>query len=181
MKIKLVFFIAGLVVVMASVNWVYQVIQNPVILISMLGSKQFKSSKYTWNVYYDLFEEHSTDIMTAEFLGAMAQVESGGNPIVSPEWKWRLTTNVFRIYAPASTSVGLYQYTKPTFKGAKRFCIHNHKVVLDGFFLDPRTCWFNALYSRLSPSNSIEMTSARLHYYTEKIIRKSGQANASIL
>ena len=43
--------------------------------------------------------------------------------MITPYWRWRLTTNIFKIYAPASTSAGLYQYTRPTFVDAKRFCI----------------------------------------------------------
>ncbi len=59
--------------------------------------------------------------MTPEFLCAMAQVESSGNPFASPKWKWQRTTDIKKIYAPASSAVGLLQYTNGTFKEAKQF------------------------------------------------------------
>lgn len=165
----------------AGINWVYQVVNNPIILLHSFFAGDFKSSKSTWKAYHHLFKEHSTPMMTAPFLGALAQVESAGNPVITPRWKWRFTTNLFKIYAPASTSAGLYQYTKPTFKDAKRFCIHNHRVALRGSVFRLSGCWFNGLYSRLWPSHAIEMTSARLHYYVERILKKRGQRNVSLL
>ncbi len=159
----------------------YQAVRNPAILISLFGSGMYKSSYSTWEAYKHLFEEHSTYIMTAEFLGAMAQAESGGNPLVIPQWKWQLTTDITRIYAPASTSAGLFQYTQPTFQDAKRFCIHNHNLATQGEFFSLRSCWFNSMYSRFWPSHAIEMTSARLHYYVKRILRKTGFSKVSVL
>ncbi len=43
-----------------------------------------------------------------------------------------------------------------------RYCIHDHVVVEEGPWLDPSSCWFNILYSRVVPSHAIEMTSALL-------------------
>lgn len=166
---------------LAAVNWTYQVVQNPAILIALFSGNNYKSSDLTWKTYHSLFKEHSTEIMTPAFLGAMAQVESAGNPLIIPPWRWRFTTNIFKIYAPTSTSVGLYQYTKPTFQDAKRFCIHNHKVTMKGSILNIRSCWFNGLYSRFWPSHAIEMTSARLHFYVKKILRNSHKKKSSSL
>ena len=179
-RIRLLFAIIVGVTVLAGVNWVYQIYNNPVILFGMFSSGNYKSSNSTWKSYEHLFERHSTPIMTKEYLAALAQAESAGNPIITPEWKFRFTTDFFKIYAPASTSAGLYQYTKPTFKDAKRFCIHNHKVALKGSILDLKSCWFNNFYSRLWPSHAIEMTSARLHYYVEKLLDNAGITNASL-
>lgn len=179
-RTKIILLLPLLLIVFAAVNWSYQVIQNPAILIALFSGKKYKSSNLTWKSYHSLFKEHSTEMMTPEFLGAMAQVESAGNPLIIPPWRWRLTTNIFRIYAPASTSAGLYQYTKPTFQDAKRFCIHSHQVALKGPLLNIRSCWFNGLYSRFWPSHAIEMTSARLHYYVKKILRKFNKKESSI-
>ena len=169
--------LAGLLVV---ANWIYQVVNNPAVILSLFGGDSYKSSRSTWKAYRGLFKEHSTSVMTPKFLAAMAQVESAGNPMVIPQWRWRLTTNILRIYAPASTSAGLYQYTRPTFVDAKRFCIHNHQVTLSGSFLNPRSCWFNGFYSRFWPSHAIEMTSARLHYYQERIVDKRTSGTVSL-
>ncbi len=179
-KLKLVLVSIGFVSILAGINWFYQVVHNPVILLSPFVTGDFKSSNSTWKAYRHLFKRHATPVITAEYLGALAQVESAGNPLITPQWRWRLTTDFFKIYAPASTSAGLYQYTKPTFKDAKRFCIHNHQVTLDGPFFKPDTCWFNGLYSRLWPSHAIEMTSARLHYYVEDILSKQGKSGVSV-
>lgn len=179
-KLKLFFGVIALIAILAGVNWLYQVINNPVILMAPFVEGKYKSSGSTWKAYRYLFKRHSTDIMTPGYLGALAQAESAGNPLITPEWKWRLTTNPFKIYAPASTSAGLYQYTKPTFQDAKRFCIHNNEVVLAGPVWDPTSCWFNGLYSRLWPSHAIEMTSARLHHYATRILKRKGLSNVSL-
>jgi len=179
-KLKIALIILGIVGLLAVANWVYQVVNNPAVLISLISQDQYKSSRSTWKSYRDLFKEHSTPIMTPKFLAAMAQVESAGNPMVTPQWRWRLTTNILRIYAPASTSAGLYQYTRPTFKDAKRFCIHNHQVALRGSILDPTACWFNMFYSRFWPSHAIEMTSARLHHYQQLLVNKRTSGNVSL-
>ncbi|MBT4268884.1 MAG: lytic transglycosylase domain-containing protein [Deltaproteobacteria bacterium] len=173
--------IIGIVILLAGVNWVYQVVHNPIILLGQFIDGDLKSANSTWKIYHHLFEEHSTFIMTAAYLGALAQVESAGNPVITPYWKWQFTTDIFKIYAPASTSAGLYQYTKATFKDAKRFCIHNHQVAFSGSFFKLTGCWFNGLYSRLWPSHAIEMTSARLHYYVERSLKKQGKQNVSLL
>jgi hypothetical protein len=107
--------------------------------------------------------------MTPEFLAALAQTESAGNPVAQPYWRWDLSSNPFEIYAPASSSSGLFQITQGTFEEGKKFCIHNGRVAMDGPWHKLNSCWFNFLYSRLSPTDSIEITSARLHYLTEKI------------
>ena len=46
-------------------------------------------------------------------------------------WRWRLSWNPFELYQPASSAVGMYQITDPTFQEAKRYCIHDHVVVED--------------------------------------------------
>lgn len=92
----------------------------------------------------------------------------------------QMTTDITRIYAPASTSAGLYQYTRSTFEDARRFCIHNHRVSLKKPFPNLSGCWFNALYSRFCPSHAIEMTSARLDYYLRAVLKRSARQNVSL-
>src|SRR5262249_41388841 len=63
---------------------------------------------------------------------------------------------------PASSAVGMYQITTPTFREARRYCIHDHEVVEEGRWYQWRSCWFNGLYTRVLPSHAVEMTSALL-------------------
>ncbi|MCP4757784.1 MAG: transglycosylase SLT domain-containing protein [Proteobacteria bacterium] len=167
--IRLLLAIASVVLI----NGLYQVGKKPAELLDLLHISSYKASTSTWEAYKDDFENHATRDMTAEFLAALAQAESAGNPWATPEWKWRLTTDITRIYAPASSSVGLFQYTEGTFKDGKRFCVHFGKVVLDGKWYDPFSCWFNWFYSRTSPSDSIEVTAARLQHYVDRVVGKN--------
>lgn len=77
-------------------------------------------------------------------------------------WRWNRTWNPLDLYRPASSAAGMYQITDSTFREAKRYCIHNHKVILDGPWTDVNSCWFNSLYTRVVPSHAIELTAARL-------------------
>ncbi len=56
----------------------------------------------------------------------------------------------------------MYQLTDPTFREARRFCIHNHVVVEQGPWYDFRSCWFNSTYTRVVPSHAVELTAALL-------------------
>ena len=116
----------------------------------------------TWKQYESLFHEHATSIITPEFLAALAQVESGGNPVAQTYWRWQFTWNPLTWYQPASSAVGMFQITDGTFSDAKRYCIHDHIVVEDGPWHDWRSCWFNSLYTRIVPSHAIELTAALL-------------------
>src|SRR4051812_47233969 len=93
---------------------------------------------------------------------ALAQVESSGNPVARTYWRWQLTAQPLSVYRPASSAVGMYQITDGTFAEARRYCIHNHVVVEDGRWNDLRSCWFNALYTRVVPGDAVEMTAALL-------------------
>ncbi len=157
--------LVGAVVILAAwsaVNWVYQVIRKPTELFFPVSGALAKSPPETWRWYGPLFSKHSTAVITPELLAALAQGESGGNPVARTFWRWRLTWNPFELYQPASSAVGMYQITDATFREAKRYCIHDHVVVEDGPWHDVRSCWFNSLYTRVVPSHAIEMTAALL-------------------
>jgi hypothetical protein len=174
-----VIVIVGVLLVI-TLNLLIQLIKKPTELFGLFTSGSYKTTQETWETYGKFCQNHSTDIMTPEFLCAMAQTESGGNQFNTPRWRWRWTTDITRIYAPSSSAAGLMQYTDDTFIDAKQFCIHDNEVVLQGKFLEFDKCWFNFLYTRLSPSNSIEMTSARLHYYIEDILKDYGYSGTSL-
>src|SRR5262249_11881602 len=96
----------------------------------------------TWRQYAPLFREYSTASISPELLAALAQIESASNPLASTYWRWRLTWNLFAVYQPASSGVGMYQMTDAAFAEAQRYCILHHAVVENG-------CASNGLYSRV--------------------------------
>src|SRR5262245_37375814 len=145
-----------------AVNWSYQVVRKPSELFFPVSEHFYKDPAETWDAYGSLFERHSTPIMTADLLAALAQVEGSGNPVVRTYWRWSLTHEPFEIFRPASSAVGMYQITDGTFEIARRYCVHRHRVVEDGPWYDFKSCWFNVLYTRTVPSHSVEMTSAYL-------------------
>jgi len=147
----------------AGTNWMVQVWRKPSEMFFPVGQALAKSPASTWREYGPLFREHSTPVMTAELLAALAQVEGAGNPVATPQWTWRWSRNPFEWYRPASSAVGMFQITDAAYRDAKRYCIHDHAVAEDGPWYDPGSCWFNGLYTRVVPSHAIEMTSALLH------------------
>ena len=159
-------FVVYLVLAVAALyplNWVYQVARKPGELLAPISASFSKSPHSTWRDYGALFDKHSTDIVTAEFLAALAQVESDGNPIATTYWRWRWSWNPFEVYRPASSALGMFQFTDGTFAEARRYCIHEHEVAEDGSWYDIDSCWFNVFYTRTIASHAIELTSAYLH------------------
>lgn len=145
-----------------AVNWVYQVVRKPSELFFPVDRVLAKAPSETWRQYGSLFREHSTSVITPELLGALAQVESAGDPVARTYWRWQLTWNPLALYQPASSAVGMFQLTDAAFQEARRFCIHDHVVVEDGPWHDFRSCWFNRLYTRVLPSHAVELTAALL-------------------
>jgi len=154
----------------ASVNWTYHAINKPTEVLFPLDHSLGKSPPETWQQYGSLFRKHSTSVITPDFLASLAQVEGGGNPVARTYWRWRQTWNPLELYRPASSAVGMYQITNSTFREAKRYCIHDHKVVEDGPWHDVNSCWFNSLYTRVAPSHAIELTAAQLDRAVAKAI-----------
>jgi len=162
---------AVLVAAWAVVNWAYQAIRKPTELFFPVSGVLAKAPAETWQSYEPLFNQHSTAVLTPEFLAALAQVEGSGNPLARTYWRWRPATNPFEVYQPASSAVGMYQITDATFVEAKRYCVHDHVVA--------ESCWFNGLYSRVVPSHAIEMTSALLDRRVASAIERHPVAGAT--
>jgi len=171
---------ALLLVAWSAVNWVYQTIRKPSEVFFPVSDALVKTPPETWQQYGPLFREHSTAVITPEFLAALAQVEGGGNPVARTYWRWRLTRNPFELYQPASSAVGMYQITDATFREARRFCIHDHVVVEDGPWHDGRSCWFNSLYTRVVPSHAIELTAALLDRGVASVMGRQRIATATL-
>ena len=159
---RLVVGLAALLLFGAGMNWLYHTLHKPTEMFFALDEALDKQPYETWKEYGPLFRTHSTAVITPELLAALAQVESAGNPVARTYWRWRLSWNPLEWYRPASSAVGMFQITDATFQAGKRYCIHDHRVVQEGAWNAPHSCWFNALYSRVLPSHAIELTAALL-------------------
>lgn len=154
-------------------NAAYQVARKPSELLFPWSEAYYKTPEQTWDAYATLFERHSTELIDAPLLAALAQAEGSGNPIVRTYWRWKLTRRPFEIFRPASSAVGMYQITDGTFAEARRYCIHDHALAEAGPWYSMRSCWFNAWYSRLVPSHAVELTAAHLHLQAARIIEQA--------
>ncbi len=154
--------VVALATLWLAANGIYQVIRKPTELLFPVSGIFYKTPSETWDAYAPLLRRHATDVISAEFLAALAQVEGSGNPVVRTYWRWSWGTDPFEVYRPASSAVGMYQITDGTFERAKRYCIHDHVVVEEGPWHAWRSCWLNELYFRVVPSHAIELTAAFL-------------------
>src|SRR5256885_2663244 len=171
---------AVILAVWSAVNWAYQVLRKPTELFFPVSGALSKRPAETWRQYATVFHEHSTPVMTPELLAALAQVEGAGNPVARTYWRWRLSWNPFELYRPASSAVGMYQITDPTFREARRYCIHDHVVVEEGPWHEWKSCWFNGLYMRVVPSHAVELTSALLDRSVASTIARQRVGVASL-
>lgn len=175
--------VLGAILVLAiwvAVNWVYQVIRKPSELFFPVDRVLAKAPTETWRRYGPLFREHSTSVISAELLGALAQVESAGDPLARTYWRWQLSWNPFALYQPASSAVGMFQLTDATFNEARRFCIHGHVVVEDGPWHDLHSCWFNRFYTRVVPSHAVELTAALLDRQVARVLARHRLSAATL-
>jgi hypothetical protein len=156
-----------------------QVARKPAELFFPVSGSLGKPPPLTWQRYGPLFTEHATAVITPELLAALAQVEGSGNPVARTYWRWQFSWNPFELYRPASSAVGMFQITNGTFAEARRYCIHDHLVVEDGPWHDLRSCWFNALYTRVVPSHAVEMTAALLDRTVARTLDGNGIVTAS--
>jgi len=161
-SVQIISGVVALAALWATANGIYQVIRKPTELFFPVSGTLYKVPSETWDAYGSLFRKHATNVISAELLAALAQVEASGNPIARTYWRWSWRTDPFELYRPASSAVGMYQITDGTFEEAKRYCVHNHVVALDGPWHAWRSCWFNGFYFRVVPSHAVELTSAYL-------------------
>jgi hypothetical protein len=95
-------------------------------------------------------------------------------------WRWALTHELFDVYRPASSAVGMYQITDGTFAAARRYCVHRHEVVEEGPWYAWRSCWFNELYTRTVASHAVELTAAYLERGVTDTLRRHAITNATL-
>jgi len=169
-----------LVALAFTVNAIYQVMRKPTELYFPVDGVLSKAPADTWRSYGPLFRAHSTAVVAPELLAALAQVEGAGNPVARTYWRWRLTIEPFNMYRPASSAVGMYQLTDAAFADARRFCIRDHVVVEDGAWNDWHSCWFNALYTRVIPSDAVELTAILLDRGVSRVLAHQRVHSASL-
>jgi hypothetical protein len=167
---------AALIALAFALNWIYQVARKPAELFFPVSGVLSKTPAETWRHYEPIFRDHATTVITPDFLAALAQVEGTGNPVARTYWRWRMTSEPFEVYRPASSAVGMYQITDATFSEAKRYCIRDHAVVMDGPWHEWRSCWFNSFYLRVMPSHAAEMTSAFLDRRVASVLARNRSA-----
>ncbi len=142
-----------------ALNFFVQIYRKPTEILRFARLGRAKSPRQTWNEFGADFRRYSTDVITADFLAGLVQVESSGDPFASPAWTWRWSTNLWGIYGPPSSAIGLLQITNGNFGQARYYS--NKEEHFAGF------------HSRAIGSHSIEMTAAFLHAHVRKILSGS--------
>jgi hypothetical protein len=170
--VRIVVIAATILAVFSATNLVYHVVRKPTEVFAPMSGAFNKTPIETWRQYASLFREYSTASISPELLAALAQVEAAGNPVASTYWRWRLTWNLFAIYQPASSSVGMYQMTDAAFAEARPYCIRHHVVVEDG-------CSLTGLDTRVLPSRAIELTAVFLDRNVTAILARPLKAATS--
>jgi hypothetical protein len=161
------------------VNWVYQVTRKPTELLFPVSKSFVKRPPETWREYSSLFREHSTKVITPELLAALSQVEASGNPLVLTYWRWSWIAKPFEIYKPASSAVGMFQMTDGTFEEARHYCIRDHAVVRDQADGLWHSCGLVPVYSRLLPSDAVQLTAIYLDLHVASILSRHKSVRAT--
>jgi len=152
--VRIPILVAMVLALLAATNLTYQVVRKPTEMFFPVAGALDKRPAETWAEYGPLFQEYSTAAVSPELLAALAQVEGAGNPVARTYWRWRPSWNLFAVYAPASSAVGMYQMTDPAFAEARDACIRDHAVTDD--------CWFADLYSRVLPAHAVQLAAVYL-------------------
>ncbi|MTJ82287.1 MAG: lytic transglycosylase domain-containing protein [Telmatospirillum sp.] len=160
---------------LAGANMVYHIARKPAEMLFPVAGVLKKMPSATWDQYGPLFREYSTAQVSPELLAALAQVEGAGDPVAHTYWRWRPTWNLLSLYQPASSAVGMYQMTDPTFSDARRYCIRQHKVVAATAWGDWQSCWFTDLYTRVLPSHAVQLTAISLDRSITAILARAGR------
>ena len=153
-----------------AVNLVYQITRKPAELLTPISGSFLKSPSLTWERYGSFFRDYSTPVISPTFLAALAQVESDGNPIARPPWRWAWSWDPFELYKPASSALGMFQITDGTFIEARKSCLANGADSTDEASGDRTLCGSPFLYTRISARDSIEMTAAYLHRQVARVL-----------
>ncbi len=164
----------------AAANWTYQALRKPTELLFPVSDTLAKTPSQTWREYGPHFRKHATAVMTPELLAALAQIEASGNPLARTYWRWQPSWHPFEIYRPASSAVGMYQITDGTFVQGRRQCLPDARRSDDEDEDGPVSCWFDGLYSRVVPSEAVELTSKLLDRAVAATLRRERIRGATL-
>jgi hypothetical protein len=156
----------------AGANGLWQVLHKPTELLFPLDETLAKTPAQSWRDYGPIFRRHATRVVSAEFLAALAQIESGANPLARTYWRWQPALDPFAVYGPASSALGMYQITDGTYAQARPDC--RGTLPADDAPHEKHPCWFDSLYSRLVPEEAIAHTARRLDEAVAAILGKQG-------
>ena len=159
---KLALYLVCAAILAVAADLIYQVARKPTELLFPVSGWLYKTPEETWRAYASLFRRNATARVSAAVLAALAQQEGSGNPLVRTYWRWSWPALPYNFYRPASSAVGMYQITDPTFEEARHYCIHAHALAREGAWDDWHSCWFNAFYMRVVPADAVELTAAYL-------------------
>lgn len=170
LSIRMFAVLGVMALIFLLVNWVYQVVRKPTELLFPVSRTFTKSPAQTWHEYSTVFREEATPVISAPLLAALAQVEASGNPLVQTYWRWSwlALAHPFEVYKPASSAVGMYQMTDGTFQEARHYCIRSHAAIHDTAEDEEHRCPSRS-YTRLRPSDAVELTSAYLDMHVAGI------------
>ncbi|HEX6827832.1 MAG TPA: transglycosylase SLT domain-containing protein [Burkholderiales bacterium] len=164
----------------AAGNWVYHAFRKPTELLFPVSGTLAKTPAETWREYGPQFRKYATAVITPELLAALAQVESAGNPLAQTYWQWNLTWHPLELYRPASSAVGMYQITDGTFAQTRRECRQGPGGPQGDSSRGPGSCWFDSLYTRLVPSQAIELTATLLDRAVAATLKRQRIAGATL-
>jgi hypothetical protein len=176
---RIVLYVLLALIATVAADFLYQIIRKPTELFFPVSGALYKTPAESWHAYGPLFRRYSTALIDAELLAALAQVEASGNPLVRTYWRWSWSAPLIDMYRPASSAVGMFQITDPTFAEAAPYCIHDHKLVHAGAWDDWHACWFNRLYLRVVPADAVELTAAYLDLKVAAILEHPGKRSAA--
>lgn len=160
----------------AAGNWAYHAVRKPTELLFPVSDLLAKTPAETWREYGPVFRKHATPVITSEFLAALAQIESAGNPLAQTYWRWNLSWHPLEVYRPASSAVGMYQITDGTFAQTRREC---RPEPAGDSTPAPGSCWLDSLYSRVVPGEAIELTATLLDGAVAGTLRRQRIARAT--
>ena len=155
-------FFAGLLLFVANIT--YSLIDKPGQALSPISHLFKKFPTQTWQNYDRYFQDFATTEISASFLAALAQSESGGNPLATVYWRWQWTKDIHKIFHPASSALGMYQITVGTFQRMKNYCWQKGVV-------KKQDCFWNQFRTRFSSYDSIYLVSAYLNHWVKKYPR----------
>lgn len=176
--LRLVLAAVLLVALWAGANWLWHALHKPTELLFPLDEAFAKTPAQTWRDYGPIFRKHATRVISAEFLAALAQVESGANPLARTYWRWRPALDPFEVYRPASSALGMYQITDGTYAQARPAC-RDASPPADRT-REEAPCWFDGLYSRLVPGEAIALTAQHLDRAVAAVLGPAGARGATL-